>query len=78
MAGQLFRKVTFSLERVADKQRNWQWKDVGVFYIYIYIYFFFFFFFFFTFRFTFWALLGTQLINIISKYVFLIIQDLRS
>ena len=48
------------------------------YFIYIYIYIFFFFFFFFTFRFTFWALLGTQLINIISKYVFLIIQDLRS
>ena len=45
------------------------------YFIYIYIYIFFFFF---TFRFTFWALFGTQLINIISKYFFLIIQDLRS
>ena len=30
------------------------------------------------FTFSFWALFDTQLINFISKYVFLIIQDLRS
>ena len=41
-------------------------KDVGVFHKI------------FTSRFTFWALFGTQLINIILMYVFLIIQDLRS
>ena len=56
----------FSLERVADKQRLAVERCWRILY------------FFFTFRFTFWALFGTQLTNIILKYVFLIIQDVRS